>query len=74
MACSAGVPCVATDVGDGAKLVGNRDLVVPPRDPAALAAAWSRVLSMTPQARRATGFAGRARIVREYSLRAPAPL
>lgn len=42
MAC--GVPCVVTDVGDSAWVVGDAGEVVPPKDPAALAAAVSRVL------------------------------
>jgi glycosyltransferase involved in cell wall biosynthesis len=32
-----GVPCVVTDAGDSAKIVGDRRLVCPPRDPRALA-------------------------------------
>ncbi|HXG45161.1 MAG TPA: glycosyltransferase [Gemmatimonadales bacterium] len=43
MAC--GVRCVVTDVGDAARVVGPSGLVVPPRDPAALAAAWRTVLT-----------------------------
>lgn len=37
MAC--GVPCVVTDVGDSARLVGPHGTVVPPRNPQALSAA-----------------------------------
>lgn len=39
MAC--GVPCVVTDVGDAAALVGESGLVVPVGDAAAIARAWS---------------------------------
>ena len=42
MAC--GVPVVATATGDTARIVGPGGLVVPPRDPMALAAAWAQLL------------------------------
>lgn len=47
MAC--GVPCVATNVGDSAWLMGNLGEVVPPRDPVALAKAMGKVLDQRPQ-------------------------
>ena len=41
----AGVPVVATDVGDTRQLLAGHGLVVPPRDPAALAQACGRLLA-----------------------------
>jgi glycosyltransferase involved in cell wall biosynthesis len=46
MAC--GVPCVATNVGDSAWLMGNIGEVVPPRDPDALAKALGKLLDRRP--------------------------
>jgi glycosyltransferase involved in cell wall biosynthesis len=66
MACA--VPCVATVTGDVATLLGPGGLLVPPRDPAALATALLALLAMTPDERRAMGAAGRHRIESTYSL------
>lgn len=65
MAC--GVPCVVTDVGDSARIVGEVGEVVPPRDADALAEAIARMLD------RLEGNAdirrqARARIVDEFSV------
>jgi glycosyltransferase involved in cell wall biosynthesis len=66
MAC--GVPCVATEVGDSAALIGETGVTVPARDPAALAAALDRLIALGPEGRRALGERARARILRDYDL------
>jgi glycosyltransferase involved in cell wall biosynthesis len=67
-AMSCGVPCVATDSGDTAEIVGSTGLIVPSREPAALAAAWDRLIALGLDERRALGAEARARIVRDYDL------
>jgi glycosyltransferase involved in cell wall biosynthesis len=67
-AMAAGVPCVATDVGDSAWIIGKGGRVVRPGDADALAAAVRELLGMTDTARRALGLTGRQRIVEHFSL------
>ena len=67
-AMSCGVPCVVSDVGDSATLLGGCGVVVPPRDSEQLALGILRVLAMESSARQAMGAAGRTRIVSHYSL------
>jgi glycosyltransferase involved in cell wall biosynthesis len=67
-AMASGVPCVVTDVGDCAWIVGDTGLVVPPRDSAAMAAALARLVALGPEARRPRGRAARARIEDKFSL------
>jgi glycosyltransferase involved in cell wall biosynthesis len=69
-AMSCGTPCVVTDVGDAARIVGDTGWVVPARDPAALAAAIERALAALQQhGREALGKRCRERIVAHYDLR-----
>jgi glycosyltransferase involved in cell wall biosynthesis len=66
MACA--VPCVVTDVGDSALIVGNTGHVVPPRDPEAFAEKIAAILSLTVDARQALGQSARVRIGTKFSL------
>jgi glycosyltransferase involved in cell wall biosynthesis len=66
MAC--GVPVVATEVGDSARLLGEAGVLVAPADPKAFAEALLGLLDDTDAARRAMGTLGRRRIEREYSI------
>lgn len=68
MACA--VPCVATDIGDSAWVIGEGGRMVPAADPRALAGACADVLGLPSAARRALGAAGRRRIEETFSLRA----
>lgn len=68
MAC--GVPCVVTDVGDSAQLVGETGVVAPPRSPTELADALLRVLALGRAERARLGSTARARIESRYDLRA----
>jgi glycosyltransferase involved in cell wall biosynthesis len=63
-----GLPCVVTDAGDAASIVGETGHVVPPRDPERLCAALAAVLSMTADERRALGAAARRRIETTFSM------
>ena len=61
------VPCVATDVGDSARVVGPGGIIVPAENSAALAEAWEQILSMPQGKRRQMGQQGRKHIVRNFS-------
>jgi glycosyltransferase involved in cell wall biosynthesis len=66
MAC--GVPCVVTDVGDSALIVGPTGDVVHPRDPAALAQVLRKWLRFSPSERRMKGLQARGRIELHFNL------
>ena len=67
MAC--GVVCVATDVGDSAKIVGDTGQVIPSRNASRLAEAVSKVTSLTSEQYERQSIAARDRIRDEFSIR-----
>lgn len=67
-AMAAGVPCVATDVGDSALVVGETGVVVPPGDPAALAGGMESLLSRSEEEFERLGREARRRIVEHYGM------
>jgi len=64
-AMSCGVPCVVTDIGDSAMIVGDPTRVVNPRDPEMLAAAIYRILK-TQKSNESQAL--RNRIISNYSI------
>ena len=67
-ALASGTPCVTTDVGDSAAVVGDAGLVVPPGDGPSLVRALSELCSRTAEERRALGARGRERMREAYEL------
>lgn len=67
-AMSCGVPCVATDVGDAAQIVGDAGIVVPPGRPDAFAAGMKHMLDLAAPERQRLSALGAARIRNEYSI------
>ena len=66
MAC--GTPCVVTNVGDSAALVGDTGSVIPAGNPSALAEAWRELLTSGPAVRRQLGALARTRVEKHFSL------
>ena len=65
MAC--GVPCVVTDVGDSARIVGSVGITVPSENPKALADGWRNMLKRLNDKSYSIKEMTRARIVSHYN-------
>ncbi len=68
MAC--GVPCIATDAGDSAIIIGADDRVVAIGDAVGMAAAWKRHFDLLPQQRLERRGAARIRIETNFNIHA----
>ena len=66
MAC--GVPCVATDVGDSRRIIGETGKIVPPKDPLAIANSVLELLDLPDEEFHEFGILARERIRKLYSL------
>jgi glycosyltransferase involved in cell wall biosynthesis len=64
--------CAATDVGGVRELAGAAAAIVPPRDPAELAAAMLTAMNAAPEVRQMQGDAARERIRTQFSMNARA--
>ena len=69
-AMSCEVPCIVTNVGDAAWIVGETGLVVAPADPAAMTGALLSVADLGPSGRWALGQAARRRVLAHFSVEA----
>lgn len=65
---AAAVPCVVTNVGDSAHIVGNAGIIVPPNDHKALATGIVQMLSMADTQLAALGLRAQSRISQLFSL------
>jgi glycosyltransferase involved in cell wall biosynthesis len=66
MAC--GVPCVVTDVGESARVVGDTGKVVLPKNTQSFASACCELLALSPGRRMELGRQARERILQHYEL------
>jgi glycosyltransferase involved in cell wall biosynthesis len=69
-AMATGLPCVVTDVGDSALIVGDTGVSVPSRDSAALANGWRALLDLPAGELARLGARARERVAKEFSLAA----
>jgi glycosyltransferase involved in cell wall biosynthesis len=67
-AMASGVPCVATNIGDSKRIIGNAGIVVEPDDFKVFGKACCKLLKMKDEALKALGLNARYRMVNLYSI------
>lgn len=67
-AMSCAVPCVVTDVGDSAEIIGETGRVVASRDPVALADAIVALIELGAEGRKQLGVKARCRVSEHYEI------
>ncbi|CAK0741127.1 conserved hypothetical protein [Gammaproteobacteria bacterium] len=63
-----GTPCIVTDVGDAADIVGDTGWVISKKDPLLLAQAMMEAAQASPEELQRRGLAARQRIIERYSM------
>lgn len=67
-AMAAGLPCVSTDVGDAALLIGSTGTIVPKENHLALADGLKSMIELTGEARCELGKNAKSRVAKEFSM------
>lgn len=67
-AMSCEVPCVVTNVGDSAYIVGITGIVVPPKNPLAMAKAWEKLIKLPVEEIKILGKLARKRIEDNFEI------
>jgi len=69
-AMAAGVPCIATDVGDCRSVIADTGIIVQPKNPRQTSKAIKKLSQATSQERRLLGERARQRVIAHYTLEA----
>ncbi len=67
-AMSCEVPCVVTNVGDSAYIVGNTGIVVLPKNSSVMAKAWEKLIKLPAEERKILGKLARKRIEDNFEI------